>query len=144
MMMGTHVARFSQFANTLVQVAAVSLRCILSNHAFDYRLAYPLVGASCSADVSASKVQDGHFCNTARQRSIMSKTTRHVLPRTTYLYLMLALLSACSSRPPINSDAFRWQKMIESQRAQCASLPEPLATNCLNDVIAKEKQQPSY
>lgn len=76
----------------------------------------------------------------------MNQSTHHLLPPSKYLLAMLLLgsLTACASRPPINSDAFRWQKMIDAQRAQCATLPEPLATNCLNDVITKEKQQPSF
>ncbi len=50
--------------------------------------------------------------------------------------LLLLQLSACSM-PSRDSEEFKYNKMVQEQRAQCRQLPEPLATSCLNDVKAK-------
>jgi Tfp pilus assembly protein PilP len=53
--------------------------------------------------------------------------------------LLLPILAACSS-PQSGSEEYWFNKMQMEQRAQCAQLPEPLASNCLRDNDAKSYQ----
>lgn len=54
-------------------------------------------------------------------------------------FVILPILAACSS-PQSGSEEYWFNKMQMEQRAQCAQLPEPLASNCLRDNAAKSYQ----
>lgn len=55
------------------------------------------------------------------------------------LLSLLLLLQACST-PQRGSEEYWFNKLRDEQRAQCAQLPEPLASSCLQDVSQRSYQ----
>ncbi len=55
------------------------------------------------------------------------------------LFSLLFLLQACST-PQRGSEEYWFNKIRDEQRAQCAQLPEPLASSCLQDVSQRSYQ----
>ncbi len=52
----------------------------------------------------------------------------------------LLMMTACSM-PSRDSEEFKFNRMLQEQRAQCRQLPEPLSTSCLVDVNAKSYEE---
>ncbi len=53
--------------------------------------------------------------------------------------LSTAWLSACTM-PSVDSEEFKYNKMLMDQRSQCRQLPEPLASSCISDLTKKSYQ----
>lgn len=54
--------------------------------------------------------------------------------------LSTAWLSACTM-PSVDSEEFKYNKMLMDQRSQCRQLPEPLASSCISDLTKKSYQE---